>query len=105
MTAKDLLKRVPAAVREGETAPDAIVQYELSEPMYHVLEGGSVRVVEGRAERPNVTITVSDDNLVKLFRGEMNPMTAFMTGKVKLKGDMMLAQKLLSIVDRDKLEP
>ena len=60
MTAKDLLKRVPSAVREGETAPDAIVQYELSEPMYHVLEGDTVRVVEGRAERPNVTITVSD---------------------------------------------
>ncbi len=104
MTAKELLLRVPHALRAGQDAPDAVVQYELAEPMYHVLEGGTVRAVEGRAPDPNVTITVSDENLLKLFRGELNPMTAFMTGRVKLRGDMLLAQKLLSMVDRDKLQ-
>lgn len=103
MTAKDLLLRVPHALRTGQDAPDAVVQYELAEPMYHVLEGGTVRAVEGRAPHPNVTITVSDENLLKLFRGELNPMAAFVTGRVKLEGDVLLAQRLLAMVDRDKL--
>ncbi len=104
MTAKELLFRLPEAVdtqAAGETS--AVIQYELSEPLYHVLESGEIRTVEGRAEAPDLTVTMRDDDLVALFEGKINPMMAFMTGRIRVAGDMTLAQRLVKFFDQDKL--
>lgn len=103
MTANELLHRVPEAF-DGDADDSAIIQYDISQPVYHVLAGGRLEAHDGTAEAPDVTIRISDDNLVKLMRGELNAMSAFMTGKLKVKGDMMLAQRLVSRVDRDRLK-
>ncbi len=44
------------------------------------------------------TITTSSDALLKMKSGDLNPMMAVMTGKVKIKGDMGLAMKLQSLI-------
>ena len=54
---------------------------------------GQVRVQEGEHEA-DVTITSSEDNFMAIVRGEQNPMTAYMTGKLKVKGDLQAALKL-----------
>jgi putative sterol carrier protein len=41
-----------------------------------------------------VTIAVSEENFQKLISGDLNPTTAYMTGKLKIKGDMGAAMKL-----------
>jgi putative sterol carrier protein len=105
MTAKDFLKRMPALLdpeAAGET--QAVIQYEISEPVYQVLEQGQLTVHDGQADAPDLIITMADEDLVKLFTGELNGMTAFMSGKVKLQGDMMLAQRLVGFVDREKMQ-
>ena len=104
MNAKELLLKVPQAVEIDAGAPRAVIQYETSEPVYHVVENGAVSAHEGHDPAPDVTVRVSDDNLLKLFRGELNPMTAMMTGRLRVKGNVMLAQRLLGMVDRAKLE-
>lgn len=104
MNAKELLLKVPQAVQMDADAPDAVIQYDLPEPIYHQVQAGEVFAVEGHAEAPDVTVKVSEENLLRLFRGELNPMTAMMTGRLKVKGNVMLAQRLLSLVDRAKLE-
>ncbi len=40
------------------------------------------------------TIKVSQDDLEGLMSGDLNPMTAFMFGKIKIDGDMGVAMKL-----------
>ena len=40
------------------------------------------------------TIRLSQDNLVKLLTGKLNPMTGVMMGKLKITGDMSVAMKL-----------
>jgi len=40
------------------------------------------------------SITVSDEDALLLFNGKLKPQKAFFSGKMKLKGNMMLAQKL-----------
>ena len=57
------------------------------------VEEGSVRVVEG-AEDADVTISASQEVFQKIIAGEQNPTSAYMTGKLKLKGDMGAAMKL-----------
>ncbi|CAN5895532.1 SCP2 sterol-binding domain-containing protein [soil metagenome] len=104
LTAKTLLQRMPE-VFNTEAAGDtrATIQYDLAEPMYQVLDNGTLQVHEGRADNPDLTITMSDDDLLELFRGNLNGMTAFMTGRVKIEGDMMLAQRLVGFVDQEKM--
>ena len=41
-------------------------------------------------------VLVSMDIFISLVRGELNPMDAVMTGKVKIKGDATVAMKLNS---------
>lgn len=52
---------------------------------------------EGEHESPTLTITATSENYLKLVNGELAPMTAFMQGKLRVKGNMGEAMKLQSI--------
>jgi len=58
-----------------------------------VVDDGNVQVSEGAGEA-DTTITTSEENFLAISRGELNPTTAYMTGKLKIKGDMGAAMKL-----------
>jgi putative sterol carrier protein len=57
-------------------------------------EGGVVCESEADAA---CTITIKDQDLVNMVNGDLNPQMAFMTGKLKIKGDMGLAMKLQAL--------
>jgi putative sterol carrier protein len=104
MTAKDLLNKMPEALnRDAAQGVKAVIQFDLAEPMYQVLENGHLHVHEGTADNPDLIIKMSDETFLKFFKGELNSAMAFMTGKIKLKGDMVLAQQLADLIDQDKL--
>ena len=105
MTPKELIDQMPAAF-DSEAAGDvnATIQFDLSEPYYIVINDGELTTHEGDADSSDVTLIMEDDDFVSLMKGELDGMTAFMTGKLKLEGDMMLAQRLGSFFDRSKLE-
>jgi len=54
---------------------------------------GVVSVVQG-ANDADCTISASEETLMKIANGEANATTAYMTGKLKIKGDMGAALKL-----------
>ena len=54
---------------------------------------GAVSVAEGSNDA-DCTISASEETLMKIASGEANPTTAYMTGKLKIKGDMGAALKL-----------
>jgi putative sterol carrier protein len=54
---------------------------------------GAATVTES-ADAADCTIRMKEDVLLKLIRGEQNPATAFMTGKINVDGDVSLALKL-----------
>lgn len=59
-------------------------------------EGPWISKGEGDAK---CTITVKNaEDWVKIASGKMNPTSAFMTGKLKVKGDMSLAMKLQGLL-------
>jgi putative sterol carrier protein len=55
---------------------------------------GKVSVAQDGAPEPDATISTSEETFQKLVSGEQNPTSAYMTGKVKVKGDMGAAMKL-----------
>ena len=58
---------------------------------------GDTNVVTADDKEADCTISVSQDDLQGMISGSVNPMTAFMSGKIKVKGDMGLAMKLQSL--------
>ncbi|GFR93708.1 non-specific lipid-transfer protein-like [Elysia marginata] len=48
-------------------------------------------------DKADTTIVMTDENLVKLMQGKLNPQTAFFQGKLKIEGNMGLAMKLKEI--------
>ena len=46
------------------------------------------------------TIIVSRDDLVAMTQGALDPTTAFMTGKLKINGDMSVAMALQPVLAR-----
>jgi putative sterol carrier protein len=57
------------------------------------LADGKLTVTEGSGDG-DCTISASEENFQKIVAGEQNPTTAYMTGKLKIKGDMGAAMKL-----------
>jgi putative sterol carrier protein len=54
---------------------------------------GAIDVTPGGGDA-DTTITTSGETFDKIVAGEQNPTTAYMTGKLKIKGDMGAAMKL-----------
>ena len=57
------------------------------------VKDGAVSVSEGGGDA-DVTLTTSEETFQKIISGEQNPTSAYMTGKLKIKGDMGAAMKL-----------
>jgi len=65
-----------------------------------VLDDGKVSVSQGTIAQPQLTIKTSTENAEKLLSGNLDPMMAFMTGKIKISGDMALGMKLMGMLKR-----
>ena len=57
------------------------------------VDDGKVTVTENGADA-DVTISSSSETFLKIANGEQNPTAAYMSGKLKIKGDMGQAMKL-----------
>ncbi len=98
MTLDEIFAKMPSAVDPaGAAGVTAVVQFNCSTPRYVTIADGAATVTEGNTGDATVTITMADDDLRDLLTGALDGMTAFMTGKVQLEGDMMFAQRLGSI--------
>ncbi len=104
MSPNDIINRFPLAMIPAATANiKKTWQYNITRPCYVVLDHGKCEVHEGNADQFDVQFTISDDNLLALFRGELSGMAAFMTGKLKVEGDRMFAQRIPSLFNTDVL--
>jgi putative sterol carrier protein len=63
-------------------APDGEVDYYLQ------AAGGSVALGVGNVENADVTVKQSYDTAIAISKGELNTQTAFMTGKLKVSGNL-----------------
>ena len=94
----DRLKANPDKVK----GMNAIYQFDLTgdgggERWVKLAEGGG-DMGEGQAESPNITITMAASDFLDLVDGKLDGTMAFMSGKLKVKGDMGLAMKLQQVL-------
>ncbi|GAB5580019.1 hydroxysteroid dehydrogenase-like protein 2 [Prionailurus iriomotensis] len=86
-------------------ATQAIYQFELSGEdggMWFLdlkSKGGNVGYGEP-SHQADVVMSMSTDDFVKMFSGKLKPTMAFMSGKLKIKGNMALAIKLEKLMNQ-----
>jgi putative sterol carrier protein len=104
MSVADLLNKLPAAFNPAAAqGSECTIQFNTSTPMHAVIKNGACSINPGAATNPDVTLTMGDQDLIDLLKGDLNGMTAFMTGKLQIDGDLMLAQKITGFFDASKL--
>ncbi|HYV57868.1 MAG TPA: SCP2 sterol-binding domain-containing protein, partial [Candidatus Nitrosopolaris sp.] len=67
---------------------------------YVSIKDGKAEVVKGKAPAPNMTLSMSAQDYVDMIMGKLNGQMAFMSGKLKISGDMGLAMKMQSLFKR-----
>ena len=80
----------------------AVYQFDISgaDPgVYSVaIADGKAMVSEGTHASPDITITMASNDFADMVEGKLDGITAFTEGKLGLKGDMMLAMRLQSLL-------
>lgn len=105
MNAAEVFAQMPQAFL-ADKAGDlrAIFQFNLSGEgggdWIVTIANGTCTVAEGNADKPDVTVSMVADDYVKMTTGELQPVAAFMQGRLKLQGDMNLAMKLQELFAR-----
>lgn len=86
---------------EAAKGVDAVFQWELlgeGGGYWHmIVKDQTCQLVEGKHPSPTVSQTSKAEIFLAMVNNELNPMMAFMSGKLKVKGNMLLAQKITDI--------
>ncbi len=106
----EFLKEFSGKINSNETKKKAFLQFSGKAFQFKLNEGesfyvkfesdGSMMVEKGEISSPSATVSASDSLLVDLINGKADPVKSFFMGKLKVSGDLMLAQKLVSEVKK-----
>jgi putative sterol carrier protein len=101
-TVSEFMARLGSAlIPEKAAGLDASIQFKLTGAQAAdwvvTIKDSKCTLTQGLAPSPKLTITADSANFVKIFSGQIDPMQAFMQGKLKVTGDMSLAMKLMGL--------
>ncbi len=95
----ELFERLAERLNTKEAAKlDRIIQWQITDhdPGIWALKisGGVGELIVGGVENPDITFVTEAEVWVGIAEGRLDPMRQFMSGKLKVKGDMMFALKV-----------
>ncbi len=101
-TVKETFDLMESRFRADKAAStSATIQYEISGDgggsWNAVINDGTCKVSEGAAANPSLTVQMSGQDWLDMLSGKQSGQMLFMSGKLKIKGDMGLAMKLGSL--------
>lgn len=102
---KEIFNAMPANLNaDAAKGMNAVIQFNLTGDgggnYYVTIKDGTCTVTEGTHQSPNMTMTMAAQDYVDMINGKLNGQMAFMSGKLKIAGDMGLAMKMQSLFKR-----
>ncbi|MGH2785551.1 MAG: SCP2 sterol-binding domain-containing protein [Actinomycetota bacterium] len=90
---------VTAFKPEAAAGKTAVLAYEITTPeeahSYALkVDNGTCELHKGPVESARITMVMAFPDWLRLAAGELDGMKAFMSGKLKIRGDMMFAQQM-----------
>ncbi|CAM1500870.1 Fc.00g100320.m01.CDS01 [Cosmosporella sp. VM-42] len=83
------------AIKQGNGVYAFVLKNKAGETeSWHIDLKTEGKVGTGAGTKPNVTLSLSDADFANLVAGKANAQRLFMSGKLKVKGDVMKATKL-----------
>ncbi|MCH2068558.1 MAG: SCP2 sterol-binding domain-containing protein [Shimia sp.] len=88
-----MLEQIAAQMAEGlkDRTFDGTLKFDCGDAGVVVLADNTATQEDRETD---CTVSISEENLVKLLAGDLKPTTALMLGKLKVSGDMGTAMKL-----------
>lgn len=74
-----------------------VANFEFEDGVVHLDDTVSPPVVSNEVKEAPFTIAMKSEDFSQIISGDLNVMMAFMTGKLKIKGDKAAAMKLTSL--------
>ncbi|HEX9822410.1 MAG TPA: SCP2 sterol-binding domain-containing protein [Methylomirabilota bacterium] len=101
-TVKDSFDAMPGRFRPDKASgTNAVIQYDIGGDgggtWHAVIKDGACTVNQGAAQNPNLTLSIAAQDWLDMLGGKQSGQMLFMSGKLKVKGDMGLAMKLGSM--------
>ena len=93
MSIQDVAEKMRSRVESSGF--DRSVKFDTGADGVIVIDGQSISTADAPAD---CTIELSLEDLEALISGELNPTAAFMTGKIKVEGDMSVAMALSQVL-------
>ena len=97
MTLQELTDQIRTKVTHADNI-NATAKIVTDQGVVYIDATQSPAVVSNDDKPADCDLRVSIDDLVKMGTGDLNPMMAVMTGKLKIKGDMGVAMKMGKIM-------
>lgn len=78
---------------------EEIFQFNITDgdSYFVTIKDGTCAISQGESDAPSVTFVLDEATAVEVISGETNGMQAFMAGRLRVEGDMMLSTKLDSL--------
>lgn len=95
---ESLTQKITAAVGEN-SGLGKVIKFDFGDAGKILIDAAKVPNVVSNDDAPaDTTIQISIDDLIAMGKGALDPMMAFMMGKMKIQGDMGVAQKLAPLL-------
>ncbi|CAM4279976.1 SCP2 sterol-binding domain-containing protein [Acinetobacter pragensis] len=99
-----ILNKLPAALNEEATdGVECVLQLNLSEPFTIQINDSTCAIQKGKNTEADVILTADDEVFFDIITGQLAGAMAFMSGKLKIDGDIMLAKEISEYFDASKL--
>jgi putative sterol carrier protein len=105
MTSRDFIYKLPSKISsQAIEGHETVFHFDLvgeNGGKYTVkISDGKVNVSDGLSGEPACVVKASDEDFMKLINGDLNPMMAVLTGKVKItnQGEMLRYAKIFGLM-------
>ncbi len=97
MTLDDIVKGIQSKADEADPIGSSL-KINIGENIVYIDGTGDSNQVSSEDKEADCVVSITEEHFKDLIKGDLNPMMAFMSGKIKIKGDMGVAMKLQSFL-------